>query len=65
MADFMFVKDAASLWNISERQVSGLCSCGKIPGAVKQRRSSYFPQLSTFSTNILFVLSFPFLSPSI
>ena len=36
MADFMFVKDAAALWNISERQVSGLCSRGKIPGAVKQ-----------------------------
>ena len=35
MADFMFVKDAAALWNISERQVSGLCSRGKIPGAVK------------------------------
>ena len=39
MADFMFVKDAAALWNISERQVSGLCSRGKIPGAVKQGRS--------------------------
>ena len=36
MADFMFVKDAAALWNISERQVSGLCSRGKISGAVKQ-----------------------------
>ena len=39
MADFMFVKDAAALWNISERQVSGLCSRGKISGAVKQGRS--------------------------
>lgn len=43
MADFMFVKDAAALWNISERQVSGLCSRGKIPGAVKQRRSWMIP----------------------
>ena len=39
MADFMFVKDAAALWNISERQVSGLCS----RGAVKQRRSWMIP----------------------
>ena len=44
MADFMFVKDAAALWNISERQVSGLCSRGKIPGAVKQRRSWMIPK---------------------
>ena len=29
MADFMFVKDAAALWNISERQVSGLCRSSK------------------------------------
>lgn len=43
MADFMFVKDAAALWNISERQVSGLCSRGKIPGAVKQGRSWMIP----------------------
>ena len=37
MADFMFVKDAATLWNISERQVIGLCS------RVKQRRSWMIP----------------------
>ena len=43
MADFMFVKDAATLWNISERQVIGLCSRGKIPGAVKQGRSWMIP----------------------
>ena len=35
MADFISVKDAAKLWNISERQVSGLCKSGKINGAVK------------------------------
>ena len=38
-----FVKDAAALWNISERQVSGLCSRGKISGAVKQGRSWMIP----------------------
>lgn len=29
MADTMFVKDAAKLWNISERRVSALCKNGK------------------------------------
>ena len=43
MADFMYVNAAASLWNITQRQVSGLCSRGKIPGAVKQRRSWMIP----------------------
>lgn len=43
MADYMFVKDAAALWNISERRVSGLCAHGKIPGAVKQGRSWMIP----------------------
>lgn len=43
MADYMFVKEAAALWNISERQVSGLCTRGKIPGAVKQGRSWMIP----------------------
>lgn len=43
MADYMFVKDAATLWNISERRVSGLCAHGKIPGAVKQGRSWMIP----------------------
>lgn len=43
MADYMFVKDAAVLWNISERQVSGLCTRGRIPGAVKQGRSWMIP----------------------
>ena len=43
MADFMLVKDAAKLWNISERQVSSLCKSGKIRGAVKQGRSWMIP----------------------
>lgn len=43
MTDYMFVKDAATLWNISERRVSGLCAHGKIPGAVKQGRSWMIP----------------------
>ncbi len=36
MSDTMLVKDAARLWNISERRVSALCKSGKIKGAVKQ-----------------------------
>lgn len=35
MSDTMFVKEAAKLWNISERRVSELCKNGKINGAVK------------------------------
>lgn len=36
MANTMFIKDAAKLWNISERRVSALCKNGKIKGAIKQ-----------------------------
>ena len=36
MSDTMFVKEAARLWNISERRVSALCKDGKIKGAFKQ-----------------------------
>lgn len=43
MADTMFVKDAAKLWNISERRVSSLCKNGKIEGAVKQGKSWLIP----------------------
>lgn len=43
MADYVFVKDMAALWNISERQVSGLCMRGKIPGAVKRGRFWMIP----------------------
>lgn len=40
----MSVKQAAALWNISERRVSGLCKENKIPGAVKSGRFWMIPQ---------------------
>lgn len=35
MADTMFVKDAAALWDLTERRVSDLCSKGQVKGARK------------------------------
>lgn len=43
MADSMFVKDAARLWNISERRVSALCKSGRIKGAIKKGKSWMIP----------------------
>lgn len=43
MVDTMFVKDAAKLWNISERRVSALCKNGKIKGAIKNGKSWLIP----------------------
>lgn len=43
MSDTMFVKDAARLWNISERRVSALCKKGQIKGAVKHGKSWIIP----------------------
>ena len=43
MPEIMFVKDAARLWNISERRVSALCKEGKIKGAVKQGKTWRIP----------------------
>lgn len=43
MADTMFVKDAAKLWNISERRVSALCKNGRITGARKSGKSWLIP----------------------
>ncbi len=43
MPETMFVKDAARLWNISERRVSALCKEGKIKGAVKQGKTWRIP----------------------
>lgn len=43
MADTMFVKEAAILWDISERRVSTLCKEGKIKGAKKQGKSWLIP----------------------
>jgi hypothetical protein len=33
--DFMTTKQAAALWNISQRRVSLLCEQGRIPGVQK------------------------------
>lgn len=43
MADTILVKEAAKLWNISERRVSALCKSGKIKGAVKQGKVWLIP----------------------
>lgn len=43
MSNTMFVKDAAKLWNISERRVSALCKNGKIEGAIKKGKSWLIP----------------------
>lgn len=43
MTDTMFVKEAAKLWDISERRVSALCKEGKIKGAKKQGKSWLIP----------------------
>lgn len=43
MADTMLVKEAAKLWNVTERRISALCKEGKIKGAKKQGRSWRIP----------------------
>ncbi len=43
MADIMTVKEAAGIWNLTERRVTSLCREGKIQGAVKQGRSWVIP----------------------
>ena len=43
MSDTMLVKEAAKLWNLTERRVTGLCRSGKIQGAKKQGRSWLIP----------------------
>ena len=43
MQRMMSTKEAASLWNISDRQVSKLCGEGKIKGAVKKGRTWAIP----------------------
>ena len=43
MKDMMFVKDAAKLWNLTERRITGMCKEGKIEGAVKQGGSWQIP----------------------
>lgn len=43
MTDTMTVKDAAALWNITERRVSEFCNQGRIDGAKKTGRSWEIP----------------------
>lgn len=43
MPDTMSVKDAAKLWNISERRVCTLCQKGKIKGAKKHKKAWLIP----------------------
>ncbi len=43
MSEFMFVKDAALLWNLTERRVTTLCKEGRVQGAVKKGRSWQIP----------------------
>ena len=43
MADYISVKEAARLWNITDRSVSGLCRTGRIEGAVKDGRDWMIP----------------------
>lgn len=43
MADTITVKEAAKLWNITERRVSALCKDGKIKGAAKHGRRWLIP----------------------
>lgn len=43
MADTMTVKEAAKLWDLSERRIAALCKKGRIEGAFKQGRSWRIP----------------------
>ncbi len=43
MADYISVKEAARLWDITDRSVSGLCRAGRIEGAVKDGRDWMIP----------------------
>lgn len=39
----MTIREAAALWDITERRVSELCKAGRIPGAIKQGRQWIIP----------------------
>ncbi|MBR2883727.1 MAG: AAA family ATPase [Clostridia bacterium] len=51
MSEIMTVKEAAALWNLTERRVSSLCKDGKIEGAVKKGRSWVIPANSEKPTD--------------
>ena len=44
MADYLMVKEAAALWNLTERRVASLCKDGQIVGAQKQGRTWLIPR---------------------
>ena len=39
----MTIREAAALWNLSERRVNELCRTGRIPGAYKEGRQWIIP----------------------
>ena len=43
MPKYMLVKDAAALWGLTERSITGMCRAEKIPGAYKQGRTWFIP----------------------
>ena len=43
MSDMMLVKEAATLWGVTERRITSLCKEGKIEGARKEGRSWVIP----------------------
>ena len=43
MAEVMLVKEAAKVWNLTERRIASLCKEGKIKGAKKEGRSWLIP----------------------
>jgi len=43
MQKMMSTKEAASLWGITDRQVSKLCGKGRVKGAIKEGRSWFIP----------------------
>ena len=43
MNEFMYVREAAQQWNLTERRVTSLCKEGRIPGATKDGRTWLIP----------------------
>lgn len=44
LSEMIFVKDAAAMWGLTERQVSKLCKEERIPGAVKKGKCWLIPE---------------------
>ena len=43
MSDKISVKEAAALWGVTERRITGLCREGRISGAEKNGKSWLIP----------------------